>query len=317
MIAIPLLAELLIVLVAIALAAGVKYFAQMIGHAVGSGGWVGSIVNFLTGGIVTRAENAISHWAGRAVQGIDATIGTAFHALALTVDRIGATLELVGTFSVEIAHAVGSAVSLGHLATIVRDIRHEIHAVSAAADHAIAQALANAKGLAKDLVHPLLKRLQALEHTVHHVLDRRVAHALHLAEQAEADAQTAITQIAGAITPADVVAFAGAVAYSLTTLGVGQLTCNSAQNLMKNRQCGLWGGLDDLLNLLFDAVLFVDLCSIIPEVTTLFGEFEQPLTELISSAANAACAHPPSSFESVPALSLALPPNPGFSLSLP
>lgn len=69
--------------------------------------------------------------------------------------------------------------------------------------------------------------------------------------------------------------------------------CPSLLNSAKKRGCGLWNGLEDVLSLFVDAVIFVDLCKIIPEAVTLFGEFEAPLTELISGAANAACARKP------------------------
>lgn len=97
------------------------------------------------------------------------------------------------------------------------------------------------------------------------------------------------------------------VATALGALGLGGLRCSTLGNLFGKRGCGLWQGLDDLLGLLIDAVLFVDLCNLLPELVTLFGDFEGPLVDLIATAADAACAQPPGGWVELAAPSLSLP----------
>jgi hypothetical protein len=54
-------------------------------------------------------------------------------------------------------------------------------------------------------------------------------------------------------------------------------------------------------------VLFVDLCELLPELESLFAAFEAPLVDLISTAADAACAQPPAGWVELSAPALSLP----------
>lgn len=46
-------------------------------------------------------------------------------------------------------------------------------------------------------------------------------------------------------------AFAGAVAFALSRLGLGGLNCRSLKNMLRRRGCGTWSGLDALLGVAF------------------------------------------------------------------
>jgi hypothetical protein len=99
----------------------------------------------------------------------------------------------------------------------------------------------------------------------------------------------------------------GIVAGVFSLEAINLLRCTFLRNLWNNRGCGLWQGLEDILGLLFDAVLFADLCNMLPELVSLFGDFEAPLVDLIASAADAACAHPPQGWVELSAPPLSLP----------
>ncbi len=278
--ALPLLTELVLVLVAFGLATGLKPFAQMLGHAVGSGGWIGSIVNFLTGGIVVRAENAISHWAGIAIQGVDSRVGTAFHALAMTVDRLTHTFGLLGSFADQVARRLAGVVSIAHLMSIVRVVRGEIRAVVHTADQAIARAIAHDKRLVLDVIHPINARLKALSHAVHVALPKDIARALAGARAAEKDAAAALAQV-GSVPQAGTVSFAAAVSYALAhDLGLGGLNCDS--NPLKNNtnSCSWWGDLAALLGLAVAVTELTDFEKLIRDMGAIEGATVQGFYDL-------------------------------------
>jgi hypothetical protein len=54
-------------------------------------------------------------------------------------------------------------------------------------------------------------------------------------------------------------------------------------------------------------VLFADFCALLPELESLYGELEAPVVDLISSAADAVCAHPPAGWVELSAPALSLP----------
>ncbi len=79
----------------------------------------------------------------------------------------------------------------------------------------------------------------------------------------------------------------------LAAIGLDWLSCKDGAKRVGRSGCGLWDDLGGLFGLLIDGLIFVDLCNVIPLIEGVLGEFEGPLVELISTAANAACAHPP------------------------
>lgn len=281
------------------------------------------------GGALASLYHAISkslaNACGTILHPLDVAVGGSFSAIASLIRRVGGVVSSHARILFQSA-ALIEALALAYHG--IRSLTHDLHGRFAGIDTTIKsleREFHGIEGRVKSLQHDLTRgighdlrlSLKADERTLSH-LEHKVIPAIRGdVATAEGEISNLYDWAKGKAALLGVGTFAFAVAAVIGADLLNGLKCPSLLKSLGSRGCGLWNGLEDILGLLFDAVLFADLCSVIPEVTTLFGEFEQPLTELISAAANAACAHPPSSFENVPAVSLALPPNPGFTLSLP
>jgi hypothetical protein len=266
-------------------------------------------------GPVSSLAQGITNVCGKLEAGVDHLIGVAWHLMARYLDREWQRIEDQASLT---WHVINGLVPIS--AAIGR-LDHLVHSTA----HGVAGVLPRVKTLEREY-HGIEKQVKTLEHDVakgigHDVLprirslDKRLGHVIGKVipaiEAADAQAEKAIgdlwkwarqnTLVAGSA------AFAGAVAIALSTLGLGGLRCNTLLNSLTKRGCGLWNGLEDVLGLLFDAAVFTDLCQVIPLVEGVFAEFEGPLVELVSTAANAACAHPPSGWVTLPVTSLSLP----------
>jgi hypothetical protein len=150
-------------------------------------------------------------------------------------------------------------------------------------------------------------RVTELEHEFGH-LERKVIPGLRQGIQAAEGEVTDLERWLGVKAGLSNLDWAkGLVLAALGALGLSGFTCSLFQSLFGKRGCGLWSGLDDLLGLFLDAVLFVDLCALLPELESLFAAFEAPLVEVIATAADAACAQPASGWVELAAPPLVLP----------
>lgn len=309
----PLLALDVIVLVlwTIAAALAIALIMDKLSSILAGVPWVGGKLS----DAVKSMAKAITNAAGTLEHGIDSIVGAAWHALSRYVDKLFNQFVTHSAIILHLAQIVGSGLySVSGLRSLVRSISHVAHA-----------AYSGVKTLEREF-HGIEHRVKTLEREIGAGIgdDVRVhVKALERWEKAakaqlKAD-EKAITQtLPGELTQLEnfIKAIpgtryldwvAGIVTAALGLEVWNLLRCNFLRNLWGSRGCGLWQGLDDLLSLFFDAVIFADFCGLLPEAEALFADLEGPLVGLVATAADAACAHPPPGWVELAAPALSLP----------
>ncbi len=256
-----------------------------IGHIPGVGGLVGSAL--------TRAEQAISNALGSAITGIDARIASQFHNLANAVVSLWHHLETSAENVYDIAKLLAGAATFPDVRNVERDLRKLIKATEAEAARALRRVHGLETTVTQTIPRNLVKRLAHVEHAIAVTLPREIRTARDLAREAEDGVARLWDRVRALEAGAGAAAIAAAVAAVLAAIGLDWLSCKDGAKRVGRSGCGLWDDLGNLFGLLIDGLIFVDLCQVIPLVEGVLAEFEGPLVELISTAANAACAHPP------------------------
>lgn len=276
-------------------------------------------------GLLNTVVHALNSALGFAVRTAQTLVGASWHLTSRLTDWLWDELKkhanLIAYMSPLLASALlalrGIKFLAHHAASLVHSVPARFKAVAHEVEHLLHRVKAIEHDLANGIGNDVLPRIKSLDKRVAHLADD-VIPAVEGASEALARDITALGDyIRSNFLSSATDAITAAVAVGLSALGLGGLRCGSLLNSLSNRGCGLWSGLEDLLGLLFDAVIFADLCKVIPEATTLFAEFEAPLTDLISSAANAVCAVQSDSGGKLPTPTLYLPSNPGLILNLP
>lgn len=252
-------------------------------------------------GVLDAATSTVQQACYSILRPFDKAVGKSLHAMARLIDSGALVFKDTAKAVFDTAELLGAAVvSIHGLRNLISHVRGLTASVGSTVKtlsrgyHALVNRVTNLeKALAHGIGHGVVERLKRLEKTVYHSVDKRLDTLESEVTAIPQDITNYLQGIGLDISKADTIAFAGAVAAALSYLGLGGLRCNSLLRSLGNRGCGLWSGLEDVLALFVDAVIFVDLCKIIPAATGLFSEFEAPLTELISGAANAACAQIP------------------------
>ena len=276
------------------------------GTVSGAVGWIPYLGKLVESPLHTIERKIVSFLAGLE-RHIDSAIGHSWHSFAGAATHLWHLLERESLLVWQSLKFLSGVPTLHELLHVERWFRHEVKVAEAKAEHAIEQAIRHDAKALRSVAHGVYPRLRSLEHEVEHVIPREIKQARTLAKEAEAEAARAWDVIRAHPWTAITSAFVGAVAIALENLGLGWLRCDSLRNATRNRGCGLWSALEDLLGLLVDAAVIVDLCALLPELETLFAEFEAPVVELISSAANAACAQPSGGWTELHAPALSLP----------
>jgi hypothetical protein len=276
------------------------------GTVSGAVGWIPYLGKIVESPIKTIERKIVSFLSGLEAD-IDKAIGWSWHQLASVATHLWHQLERESLLIWHLAKFLSGVPTLHELLHVERWFHREVRRAEAIAEHAIEHAVRHDAKALRSVAHGVFPRLRSLEHEVEHVIPREIKHTRALAKEAEAEAARAWDVIRAHPWTAVTSAFVGAVAIALDRLGLGGLRCSELGNSLRNRGCGFWSALEDLLGLLVDAVLIVDLCALLPELETLFAEVEGPLVSLIASAADAACAHPPAGWVELSAPSLSLP----------
>lgn len=305
--ALPALLALAGLIVALGLVLLIDGFVRALFGAIASFTSIIPGVGSLTSSAIHNAEHAISNALGNAIAGIESRIAHQFHNLARVAARLWHAIEGAAELIFALATLAGAAVTLPILHHLTRPIYRQIARAEHTALRAIHHAIAVAEAFTHSVAQGVYPRLRTLEHEVTRTLPREIRSARALAREAE-DGVARLWKAVRALPGIDAVdaAVAAAIA-ALGLVGLDLLRCAEAGNLFSRRGCGLWNALDDLLGLLLDAVLFVDLCNLLPELETLFAELEAPLVSLIATAADAACAHPSAGWVELAAPALSLP----------
>ena len=260
------------------------------------------LVPFLGGalaGVLNSVVQAISNELGSIEHGIDKLMGSSWHRTAeLTTwlwDEFKRHASLIGTLA---SYAVGLGSVVAYLRALVHDLTRS-HSTQAS----------QVKTLEREL-HGIDRKLKTLERDVSHgighdvlprlkTLDREVAKindtTIPAIQQSESDAASAISNLydwaKGKASLLGVGTFALAVSVALDSLGLGGLRCPSLLSSLKNRGCGLWNGLEDVLGLLFDVTIFASICDVLPWITTGVDDIGLGLVASIHATGLTACAH--------------------------
>ena len=273
--------------------------------------WVGGKLS----DAVKSMASAIANAAGTLEHGIDSIVGAAWHALSRYVDKLLNQFVAHSALIVHLAELVGNGLySVSGLRALVRSVSHVAHAAYAQG-RTIERQFRGIEHRVKSLEHTVgagigddvRSQVHGLERTVHG-LEKSVIPGLRQGIDTAEGEVTDLERWLGVKAGLSNLDWSkGLVAAALAALGLGGLSCSTLGGLLGRRGCGLWQGLEDVLGLLFDAVLLVDLCGLLPELETLFAALEAPLVDLVSSAADAACAHPPAGWAELAAPALSLP----------
>jgi hypothetical protein len=272
---------------------------------------VGGTIESLLSPLYQSITNAL----GTAAGGLEALIGASWHQLARQMDWLWREIR---------AHAVlilSIATPLGLILNAVHGIKALVHRLTVTNTHSGARLKALDRrlerlqhrervlehDLAKGIGEDVLPRIKSLDREINKIRTKDIP-AIRAADAQASDAISNLYEWAkGKAALVGVGTFAFAVAAVLDTLGLGGIKCPSFGNLFNKRGCGLWNELEDVLGLLVDALVLVDLCNVIPTIEGLLGEFEGPLVTLVSDAANAVCAQPPSGWTMLSSPPLSLP----------
>ena len=294
------LAPLLILadaLVTLAMAALATYIVigifKLLEAALGSVPILGPFLNSAARSVAQELTNLL----GTFERGIDKAIGASWHLLAESADWVWRETkhqaEAILQASTLVA-ALAAAYQLIHrelrdLTKGLGDLPHNIGARLRALEHGIEADAKSISGLQHIVNKDVLPEIRSLDRELTQVETQTIPAIRSIANTAENDV-TALRKWVTLNFPAiGTEAFAGAVAIALAALGLSGLRCSSLLNSLRNRGCGLWQGLEDLLGLFIDTLILADLCAILPETVAFFGVVEAPLTGLISQAANAVC----------------------------
>lgn len=273
--------------------------------------WVGGKLS----DAVKSMAKAVTNAAGTLESGIDSVIGGAWHQLSRYLDKMFNQFEAHSAVILHLAKIVG------HLAYTHSGLSSAVKAVSRTAHAALRLAHTlereykgiehRVKTIERTLGHGIgddvRAHVKALERTVHGIEKRVIPGLRHGIDVAEGEV-TDLERWLGVKAGLSNLEWATAlVATALAALGLGGLRCSTLGNLFGKRGCSLWSGLDDLLGLLFDAVIFTNLCDVLPAVETLFAPLEAPFVELIATAADAVCAQPSAGWVELSAPPLSLP----------
>ena len=302
---------LVVVLWCIATALAIALVMDKLSTILAGVPWVGGKLS----DAVKSMAKAITNAAGTLEHGIDSIVGAAWHALSRYIDKLFSQFVAHSAIILHLAQLVGhglysasglralvhTAVRVAHAAQAgVKTLEREYHGIEhrvKTIEHTIGAGIGN----------DVRTRVHELEHELHGI-EKRVIPGLRQGIQAAEGEVTDLERWLGVKAGLSNLDWAkGLVVAALAALGLGGLSCSTLGNLLGKRGCGLWSGLEDLLGLLFDAVIFTDLCGLLPEVESLFAALEAPLVGLVASAADAACAHPPAGWVELSAPALSLP----------
>ena len=312
-IVVPLVAldVIVVALWAIATALAIALVMDKLSSILAGVPWVGGRLS----DAVQSMARAITNAAGTIEHGIDSLVGGAWHQLSRYLDTLFNQFVSHSALILHIARLVGHGLySVSGLRALVHTATRVAHAALSLAHtlereyHGIEHRVkVIERTIGRGIGNDVRTKVNELEAEVGHI-ERKVIPGLRQGIQTAEGEVTDLERWLGVKAGLSNLDWAkGLVLAALGALGLSGLNCSLLRGLLGRRGCGLWSGLDDILGLLFDAVFLVDLCAIIPELEVLFADVEDPLVDLISSAANAVCAQPPAGWTQLSSPALSLP----------
>ena len=254
-------------------------------------------------GALGAVEQAISDALGSVEHGIDQLMGSSWHRLAelnMWLWREFTAHTTIGWLTAQIVSEVVHAYH--YLRGQVHDLTHSHTATSARVkslekeyrgiEHKVKQ-------LERDLSHGIgndvLPRLKALEREAGRIENVELPAAVAAQDQAQSAIDNLYAWAKGKAALVGVGTFALAVSAALDAIGLSGLKCPSFLNSLKNRGCGLWNGLEDMLGLFVDVALIASICDVLPWLTKGVDDVGLGLVEAIHSSGLSLCSgtYPP------------------------
>lgn len=274
---------------------------------------------------VDAVNQAVLNKLGSAVSGIESAIGWTWHESAKLVEWLGREIYRnvsVLQLAVQEVHAIGTALHW------LRNFVHHANSTATGLAHRVARLEKEwhgiergvkdfERGVETDLTRVIKPQIRGLEHALNDVTDVVIPDLRGIALGAEADVGALRKWISDHFPAIGTTVFAGAVAIALTGLGLGGLNCQNLKNSLKNRACGLWSGLEDLLGLFIDVTIFTNVCAVLDFLSPFVSEVAKPivvgLTDIGAGLCKGSIGPPPP----LPVPNLSLPAAPSDALHLP
>ena len=241
------LGTLVIALVALALCllvvAFTKAFFGVAGNLLGKlpvvGGWLDAGAH--------KIEQRIANVFGGVAASVEGVVGAMWHAQARIIDKLGETLAKHAGLLATIASFVPGGTWISNLYREIqyaRQLVHKLaHAITGIGHDVVIRTRVIERGIGSDV----LPRIRSLDREVGRVVGRTIP-GLRAADRTltrEIDNLWQWTRKHTLV--AGTAAFAGAVAYALSKLGLSWIRCPNAQSFFKKRGCNAWNDLEGLL----------------------------------------------------------------------
>lgn len=279
----------------------------------------------VVGGYLARAAGAIGNAVSTAVgfieRGIDHLIGAAWHLLARYMDELWHQIETQSGLMAQFGQIIGNEL---YKVTGLRSLVHRLEQAWHGIEHGVKTLTREFNGiehrvktlerqLVKGIGHDLRIQVAGLENEVTH-LERRV---IPDVRRGIRTAEGEVTQLEQFIKALPGVRYgewaAGIVAAGLGAELLNLFKCPTFLNKTLGRGCGLWNALEDILGLFGGLFLFTAFCDFLPTLEQAAGVVLAPVISLVSTFADGACSHPPSSFAW---FNVTVPPTPPTGQSL-
>lgn len=313
----PFLAALVALGLAALLTALVLAMIRFLGTAPLIGSWIA--------GKAHQAERAISGGLGGALSGIDSFIAGTIHNMARRVEAVAWAIQDAAQAALHAAETLNPVAIAAHVA---RQVAHAIAQTLHGIEHGIRTIEREFKGiehglkrlerdLARGIGHDLRITVKALERDLNHVRRKVIPSIRGDVRTAEGEIGHLYDWAKGKASLLGVGTFAMAVAAALSTLGLGAIRCSNLGNMFKSRGCGLWNGLEDLLGLFVDVLVFTNVCAILDFVSPFVSEVAVPVVVALTDIGAGLCAGSIGAPPALPPVTLYTPPSPGVTLYLP
>jgi hypothetical protein len=315
------LVPLALVLFLIAVAVAIAYIMGTIGDVMRG-------IPVVGGYLADAAKSigqAISGAAGYLENQVDHLVGVAWHWMARYFDRtlhhIEANAELTWRMAKDVAQLIydhtGLRAITHDLTRGLHGIEHRVRTLEKEWHGIDTEVKSLERAIAQGIGHDLRIQIKALERDVAKI-DHKVIPAIRSEVDAIprelADVEAWVGKNFVTLTKSGLIA---ATLAALGYLGLSGLNCNALKNILGNRGCGLWNGLEDILGLLVDTALLANVCNLIGPFETIVGDVATPVVIALTDIGAGICAGSVGAPAALPVPHLHLPANPAVVLNLP
>lgn len=283
------------------------------------------IVGGYLAGAVGAIANAVSTAVGILERGIDKLIGAAWHLLARYMDMLWHQIEAQSSVLAQFGHIIGNQI---YSVTGLRSLVHRLEKVWHGIEHGIRtltrewhgierRVKAIERTLARGIGNDVRAHVKALEQELTGI-EKRVIPDLRAGIRTAEGEVTQLEQFIKAIPGTRYFDWAAGIVTAALGLEIWNLfRCPSLLSSARNRGCGLWNGLEDLLGLFIDALLLTNICELLPIFETLVSDVADPLVVGLTDVGAGLCSGGIGAAPALAVPALSLPANPGVTLNLP